>query len=46
MKVPTPSSLWSPRGIALSDSEKTEDLADTLETQISAGGRSFGLDSY
>ena len=34
MRVPTPSSPWSPRGIALSDSEKAEALADTLETQF------------
>jgi hypothetical protein len=35
MRVPTPSShLVTPGGIALSDSEKAEALADSLETQF------------
>ena len=35
MRVPTPSlPLVTPRGIALSDSEKAETLADNLEAQF------------
>ena len=34
MRNPTLSPPWSPRGIALSDSEKAEALPDTLETQF------------
>jgi len=34
MRLPTPSPLVTPGGIALSDSEKAEALADTLETQF------------
>jgi len=34
MRVPTPSPSGHPGGIALSDSEKTEALANTLETQF------------
>jgi hypothetical protein len=35
MRVPTPSTpLVTPGGIALSDSEKAEALADNLETQV------------
>jgi len=41
MRVLTPSSPAHPGGIALSDSEKAEALADSLETVL-AGDRSFG----
>jgi hypothetical protein len=34
MRVPTPSPLFTPGGIALLDSEKAEALADTLETRF------------
>jgi len=34
MRVPTQSPLVTPEGIALSDSEKTEALADNLEAQV------------
>ena len=34
MRFPTSPLPWSPRGIALSDSEKAEALADSLETQF------------
>jgi hypothetical protein len=34
MRVPTPSPHGHPGGIALSDAEKAEDLADTLESQF------------
>ena len=34
MRFPTPSTPTSPRGIALSESEKAEALADNLETQF------------
>jgi hypothetical protein len=34
MRIPTPFSPCSPQRIALLDSEKAEDLADTLETQF------------
>ena len=46
MRVPTPyPHLVTPGGIALSDSEKAEALADNLEA-VSAGDRSFGPGSY
>jgi hypothetical protein len=34
MRVPTPSPPWSARGESLSETEKAEALADTLETQF------------
>jgi hypothetical protein len=45
-RVPTPFPPWSPRGgIALSDHEKAEALADSLET-VSTDDRSFSPGSY
>jgi hypothetical protein len=51
MRVPIPSPLVSPGGIAVSDSEKAEALADNLETQFQAVTEVFetvdvGLRSY
>jgi len=46
MSIPTPSPpLLIPGGLALSEREKAETLAESLET-ISAGERSFGTGSH
>jgi len=45
MRVPTPSPLLTPKGIALSDSEKVEAVADTGDL-VSSGGRPLGTGRY